>query len=58
MQPQPIIHFWFTELTSKQHFAKDAALDETIRNRFNQTLEAPARCELFAWRAAPWVRLA
>jgi uncharacterized protein (DUF924 family) len=31
MQPQPILHFWFTELTPKQHFAKDAALDEAIR---------------------------
>lgn len=51
--PHPILHFCFTELTSKQHFAKDAALDETIRTRFGATLEAAARCELFAWRATP-----
>ncbi len=48
MPPQPILHFWFEELTAKQHFVKDAALDETIRARFGDTLEAAARCELFA----------
>lgn len=58
MQAQPILHFWFTELTPKQHFAKDAALDEGIRTRFGPTLEAAARCELFAWRATPQGRLA
>ena len=36
MQPQPILHFWFTELTPKQHFAKDAALDEAIRTRLRR----------------------
>ena len=58
MLPQSILHFWFTELTPKQHFAKDAALDEAIRTRFGATLEAAARCELFAWRATPEGRLA
>jgi len=58
MQPQPILHFWFTELTPKQHYAKDTALDEAIRTRFGATLEAAARCELFAWRATPEGRLA
>ena len=58
MQPQSILHFWFEELTPKQHFVKDAALDETIRTRFGNTLEAAARCELFTWRATPDGRLA
>ena len=58
MQPQTILHFWFKELTDKQHFAKDAALDEAIRIRFGATLEAAARCELFGWRATPEGRLA
>ena len=57
-QPASILHFWFTELTPQQHFAKDAALDETIRTRFGATLEAAAQCELFAWRATPEGRLA
>ena len=58
MQPTDIVHFWFTELTPKQHFDNDAALDDTIRTRFGATLEAAARCELFAWRATPVGRLA
>ena len=58
MQAQNILHFWFEELTDKQHFDKDAALDETIRTRFGVVLEAAARCELFAWRATPADRLA
>ena len=58
MNPSDILHFWFTELTPKQHYAKDAALDETIRTHFGATLEAAARCELFAWRATPEGRLA
>lgn len=58
MQPQPLLHFWFTELTPTQHFAKDPDLDEAIRSRFGATLEAAARCELFGWRATPEGRLA
>jgi uncharacterized protein (DUF924 family) len=58
MKPQEILHFCFEELTAKQHFVKDAALDETIRARFGDTLEAAARCELFAWRATAEGRLA
>ena len=53
-----ILDFWFTELTPKQHFAKDAALDEAIRTRFGATLEAATRCELFSWRTTPKGRLA
>ena len=53
MQAQNILNFWFEELTDKQHFAKDTALDEMIRTRFGDTLEAAARCELHAWRATP-----
>ena len=51
MNSQSTLHFWFEELTPKQHFVKDPALDETIRVRFGDTLEAAAQCELFAWRA-------
>ncbi|WP_341905981.1 DUF924 family protein [Polaromonas sp. YR568] len=58
MQAKDILHFWFEELTDKQHFVKDLALDETIRTRFGATLEAAARCELFGWRATHGGRLA
>lgn len=58
MQAQDILHFWFTELTDKQCFAKDEALDATLRGRFGATLQAAARGELFGWRATPQGRLA
>ena len=58
IQAEEVIAFWFDELTDKQHFAKDAALDAEISNRFGATLEAAARCELFAWRATALGRLA
>ena len=58
MQAQNILHFWFNELTDKQHFAKDVVLDDMIRTRFGDTLEAAARCEFYAWRATPEGRLA
>ena len=58
MQAQDILHFWFEELTPQQHFMKDPALDAAMRVRFESTLQAAARCELFAWRATPGGRLA
>jgi uncharacterized protein (DUF924 family) len=58
MQATDILHFWFEELTPKQHFTKDPALDETMRRRFGATLEAAARCELFGWRDSAAGRLA
>lgn len=58
MQAEQVLAFWFEELTPKQHFAKDAALDDLIRTRFGATLEAAARCELFAWRDSAAGRLA
>jgi uncharacterized protein (DUF924 family) len=58
MTSTDILHFWFTELTPKQHYAKDADLDDAIRTRFGATLEEAARCELFGWRATPEGRLA
>ncbi len=58
MQPQSLLHFWFEELTPKQHFAKDTALDDTIRTRFGSTAEAAAKGELFAWRTTAEGRLA
>jgi uncharacterized protein (DUF924 family) len=58
MQAQDILDFWFDALTPQQHFAKDAALDAAMRARFGATLEAAARCELWAWRATHAGRLA
>jgi uncharacterized protein (DUF924 family) len=58
MQPDTILQFWFDELTEKQHFAKDTALDALMAQRFGAVLESAARCELFGWRATPAGRLA
>jgi uncharacterized protein (DUF924 family) len=33
MQTDTILRFWFDELTEKQHFAKDAALDALMALR-------------------------
>jgi hypothetical protein len=38
-----ILHFWFTELTPKDHFAKDAALYENIFGLSGDTPEAVVR---------------
>ena len=44
--PTAVLHFWFDELTAAQHFAKDAALDAAIAQRFGPTLEAAAQALL------------
>nr|WP_295768863.1 DUF924 family protein [Rhodoferax sp.] len=58
MHAQDILHFWFEELSDQQRFARDAALDATMRERFGAVLRAASRGELFKWRAAPQGRLA
>ena len=56
--PTAVLQFWFDELSAAQHFAKDAALDAAITQRFALTLEAAARGELSGWRASTPGRLA
>jgi uncharacterized protein (DUF924 family) len=58
MHAQDILDFWFKELTPKQHFAKDAALDSAMRERFEAVLVSAAQCELFDWRTSPAGRVA
>ncbi|MCZ8252183.1 MAG: DUF924 domain-containing protein [Hylemonella sp.] len=55
---QEVLRFWFEELTPKQHFAKDAALDAQIGARFGATLQAAARGALQPWRTDAPGRLA
>ena len=57
-QANDVLQFWFDQLTDQQHFVKDAVLDAEINSRFGATLQAAARCELFAWRVTPLGRLA
>lgn len=58
MKPATIIEFWFEEISPKQWWVKDAALDQEIERRFQSVHEAACRCELFEWRDTPEGRLA
>ena len=58
MQARDVLQFWFDELSDSQRFAKDEALDATLRTRFGATLQAATRGELVHWRATPEGRLA
>lgn len=53
-----VLHFWFEELTPKQHFEKDETLDALIRERFAATHSAASQGELSDWRDTPEGRLA
>lgn len=58
MHAQDILHFWFNELTPRQHFVKDPVLDAAMRERFGDILVSAAQCELFDWRTSPQGRVA
>ncbi len=58
MQARHVLSFWFEELDSKRRFAKDAALDALIGQRFGAHLQAAARGELSHWRSDAAGRLA
>lgn len=58
MEFQNIIHFWFQELSGKDHFAKSDLLDANVRDRYGTTLSAASRGELYTWRVSPLGRLA
>jgi len=57
-KPEQIIHFWFNELSSKQWWEKDPALDQLIRDRFLNEHNQAITGELFNWRKTPEGRLA
>jgi uncharacterized protein (DUF924 family) len=56
--PDEVFTFWFKELTRKDWFEKNEALDEAIRRHFAATHLSLARGELDAWRTSPENRLA
>lgn len=53
-----ILHFWFEEAGPKRWFRRSEAFDKECRQRFDATLEAAARGELWPWRANPAGRCA
>lgn len=58
LKPADILNFWFYELTPKDWFIKDAALDDQIRQRFLPIYEHAAVSELSEWRSTAEGRLA
>lgn len=55
---QPVIEFWFRELTPPQWWVKDSALDAEIKRRFGELLETAKRVRLSEWHGQPRGRLA
>lgn len=53
-----VLAFWFDELTPEQRFAKDAAIDATIRRRFGGLHAALSQQVPDAWTADPRALLA
>lgn len=58
MKPQDVLHFWFQETPPGKRFVRDAAFDQTIRERFGAAQASAAQGELWGWRATPEGRLA
>lgn len=53
-----VLDFWFEELTPQQHWAKDPALDQYIRDNFGDYHHAASQGELCSWRRTAEGRLA
>ena len=58
MDYSAIIDFWFKELSPKQWWVKDNALDQLITNRFLAIHTSAKQGECFQWRESPHGRLA
>ena len=53
-----VLDYWFRQLKPQQWFVKDQALDDEIREKFQDTLKKAVIGELFQWRQSPDGRLA
>ena len=53
-----VIRFWFEELKPEDWFKKSEALDQEMRERFEELYWKASRWELFHWRATAEGRLA
>ena len=58
VQARPVLECWFGELTSRDWFRKNDALDAMLRERFSPLLEQALACELWEWRECAAGRLA
>ncbi len=50
---QPVLDFWFTELTPQQWFRGGEELDRLMQQRFTPLLQQAERGELDSWAAVP-----
>ncbi len=57
-QAGEVLAFWFVETRPRQWFAKDAAFDELVRDRFLGLTRSAVAGELHAWSAEPTRALA
>lgn len=55
---QQVLSFWFEQITPAQWWAKDAAFDQLIAQRFAGLLQQAAQGELYSWRSTAQGRLA
>ena len=53
-----ILHFWFTETTAKQKYAKDDVFDALIKNKFEGLYWSVMKGNTESWRETPQGRLA
>jgi uncharacterized protein (DUF924 family) len=53
MDPATVIDFWFRELAPRQWFTVSRKLDDQIRRRFGDWIEAALSGRLDAWAASP-----
>ena len=56
--PRDVLVYWFEELTPREWFVKDDAVDEAIDRRFKALHETLARERPVAWTQTPEARLA
>ncbi|MBV7316490.1 DUF924 domain-containing protein [Shewanella sp. NIFS-20-20] len=58
MQYQQVLDFWFSQLTPKDWFAKNADLDARIEQQFSSLLTKATQGECWLWRQTAQGRLA
>ncbi len=55
---QKVIAFWFEDIEPSKWWAKDAAFDQLIMDKFAELHRSAKNCEFFEWRSCAQGRLA
>jgi uncharacterized protein (DUF924 family) len=53
LSPEDVLNFWFMEINPSRWFKPDAALDETVRERFTEAYEQAAHSGFKSWEETP-----